>query len=68
MIGFLPPLVKRVTACGARLTVLEHKSEHAGARPGFRITLYPRTIETCDRVMDAPVSTSRDNAVPTPTT
>lgn len=69
MIVSFPPLVKRMTACGACLTVLERKSELAGARPCFRVTLDPRRIETCDTVpLEVPVSTSRDSEVPTPTT
>ena len=32
MVGFFPPLVKQVTACGARLTVLELRADLAGAR------------------------------------
>lgn len=51
MIGFFPPLVKQVTACGARLTVLELKPELAGERPAFRITLDPRELDACDKVL-----------------
>lgn len=51
MIGFFPPLVKQVTSRGARLTVLELRSELAGQRPGFRITLDARELESCDKVL-----------------
>lgn len=51
MIGFFPPLVNQVTACGARLTVLELKRELADERPGYRITLDPRELATCDKVL-----------------
>lgn len=51
MVGFFPPLVKQVTAHGARLTVLELKSELAGERGGFTITLDPAALETCDKVL-----------------
>jgi uncharacterized protein (DUF4213/DUF364 family) len=51
MVGFFPPLVKQVTACGARLTVLELKAELAGERAGFRVTLDPAALRTCDKVM-----------------
>jgi len=51
MIGFFPPLVKQVTAHGARLTVLELRSELAGVRAGFRITLDPRELAGCDKVL-----------------
>ena len=51
MVGFFPPLVKQVTSCGARLTVLELRPELAGAREGFRITLDARELEACDKVL-----------------
>ncbi len=51
MVGFFPPLVKQVTACGARLTILELKPELAGEHPGFRVTLDPRELGTCDKVL-----------------
>lgn len=55
MIGFFPPLAKQVTACGARLTVLELRAELAGERAGesgrFRITLDPRELAGCDKVL-----------------
>jgi uncharacterized protein len=51
MIGFFPPLVKQVTACGARLTVLELRPELAGPREGFHITLDARELQGCDKVL-----------------
>ncbi len=51
MIGFFPPLVKRVTDCGARLTVLELRSDLAGPREGFHITLDARELGACDKVL-----------------
>jgi uncharacterized protein (DUF4213/DUF364 family) len=51
MVGFFPPLVKQVTARGARLTVLELKSELAGERDGFHITLDPAALQACDKVL-----------------
>ena len=51
MIGYFPPLVKRVTDCGARLTVLELRSDLAGPREGFRITLDARELADCDKVL-----------------
>ena len=51
MVGYFPPLVKQVTARGARLTVVELKSELAGEREGFRITLDARELAACDQVL-----------------
>ncbi len=59
MIGFFPPLVKQVTARGARLTVLELRADLAGEFAGegageagsFRITLDPRELIRCDKVL-----------------
>lgn len=51
MVGFFPPLVKQVTACGARLTVLELRPELAGAREDFHITLDARELRSCDKVL-----------------
>ena len=51
MVGFFPPLVKQVTASGAKLTVVELKAELAGERAGFRVTLDPRELRTCDQVL-----------------
>ena len=51
MVGYFPPLVKQVTARGARLTVLELRRDLAGERAGFRITLDPRDLQRCDKVL-----------------
>jgi hypothetical protein len=51
MVGLFPPLVQQVTTGGARLTVLELKAELAGDRTGYRVTLDPRELETCDKVL-----------------
>jgi uncharacterized protein (DUF4213/DUF364 family) len=51
MVGFFPPLLKQVTAHGARLTVLELKAELAGAHPGFEVTLDPAALRHCDKVL-----------------
>ena len=51
MIGFFPPLVKPVTACGARLTVLELRADLAGQHPGFTVTLDPAALQACDKVL-----------------
>ena len=51
MIGYFPPLVQRVTASGARLTVLELRTDLEGPREGFHITLDARKLEACDKVL-----------------
>jgi uncharacterized protein len=51
MIGLFRPLVARVREAGARLTVLELKSELAGEHEGFRVTLDPADLASCDKVV-----------------
>jgi uncharacterized protein (DUF4213/DUF364 family) len=51
MIGLFRPLVARVGAAGARLTVLELKPELAGEHDGFRVTLDPADLGSCDKVV-----------------
>ena len=51
MVGLFPPLIKRVTHTGARLTVLERRSELAGTYPAFDCTLDPADLATCNKVL-----------------
>lgn len=51
MVGFFPPLLKQVTAHGAKLTVLELKAELAGAQPDCEVTLDPTALRRCDKVL-----------------
>jgi len=51
MVGFFPPLVKQVTAHGARLTVLELRADLAGVHAGFTVTLDPSALQSCDKVL-----------------
>ncbi len=51
MVGHFPPLLKQVTASGARLTVLELRADLAGTHPGFTVTLDPRALADCDKVL-----------------
>jgi len=51
MVGFFPPLVRQVTALGARLTVLELRPELAGEHAGYTVTLDPRALNDCDKVL-----------------
>jgi hypothetical protein len=50
MVGFFPPLVKRVTARGARLTVPERRADLAGPREGFDITLDAAELAGCTQL------------------
>jgi uncharacterized protein (DUF4213/DUF364 family) len=51
MVGFFPPLVRQVTARGARLTVLELRADLAGQHAGFEVTLDPTALNDCDKVL-----------------
>ena len=51
MIGLFPPLVSRVLATGARLTVLELRADLAGPREGWGITLDPAVLAGCNKVL-----------------
>ena len=51
MVGYFPPLLRQVTARGARLTVLELRADLAGEHDGFTVTLDPRDLNGCDKVL-----------------
>lgn len=51
MIGLFRPLIARVGAAGARLTVLELRPELAGEHEGYRVTLDPAELASCDKIM-----------------
>lgn len=51
MIGFFAPLVPRLVAAGARLTVVELKAELAGQGAGYRVTLDRNELATCNKVL-----------------
>lgn len=51
MVGLFPPLLKQVTAQGARLTVLELRAELAGVHAGYTVTLDPAALNDCDKVL-----------------
>ena len=51
MIGLFRPLLGRVLASGARLTVVELKAELAGAADGYRVTLDAAELATCEKVV-----------------
>lgn len=51
MVGLFRPLLASITAAGARLTVLELKTELAGEHAGYRVTLDPGELAGCDKVL-----------------
>lgn len=51
MIGLFPPLIERVLAAGARLTVLELRADLAGPREGWKVTLDPAALADCNKIL-----------------
>lgn len=51
MVGLFTPLLKQVTAAGARLTVIELNPERVGEYEGYRVTLDAGELEACDKVL-----------------
>jgi len=51
MIGLFTPLLPRVLASGAQLTVIELKAHLAGDREGYRVTLDADELRRCDKVV-----------------
>ena len=51
MIGLFRPLLGRVLESGARLTVVELKTELAGTVDGYRVTVDASELETCAKVV-----------------
>ena len=51
MVGYFKPLAARIADVGARLTVLELKPELVGDKEGHRVTLDPRDLAGCGKVL-----------------
>jgi uncharacterized protein (DUF4213/DUF364 family) len=51
MIGLFTPLLPRVLASGAALTVVELKAQLAGVRDGYRVTLDAHALRHCNKVL-----------------
>jgi uncharacterized protein (DUF4213/DUF364 family) len=51
MIGMFTPLLRRITASGARLTIIELKPELAGEHEGYRVTLDAEELSGCSKVV-----------------
>ena len=51
MIGLFPPLVKGIVQAGARLTVVELRTDLAGERDGYRVTTDRNELAACNKVI-----------------
>ena len=51
MIGLFKPLVGRILASGAKLTVVELKAELAGEHDGYRVTTDAEALASCSKVV-----------------
>lgn len=51
MIGFFPPLVDQIAACGARLTIVELNPDFVGDHPGYRVTLDAGELAACNKIL-----------------
>lgn len=51
MIGLFGPLIARIVAAGARLTVLELDPRRAGVFDGYRVTVDPRDLTGCAKLL-----------------
>jgi uncharacterized protein (DUF4213/DUF364 family) len=51
MIGLFRPLIKRIVASGARLTVIELNDRLAGAQDGYVVTLDRQQLAACNKVI-----------------
>lgn len=51
MIGLFTPLIERILAAGAQLTVVELNPALAGERDGYRVTLAPADLADCTQVV-----------------
>lgn len=51
MIGMFTPLLRRITASGACLTIIELKPELAGEHEGYRVTLDAEELSGCSKVV-----------------
>jgi uncharacterized protein (DUF4213/DUF364 family) len=51
MIGYFPPLLRRIIDNGARLTIVELRADLAGEHDGYRVTLDPGQLSDCSKVV-----------------
>ena len=51
MVGFFPPLVRRLVERGIDLTVIEKQEKFATAEEGCRVSFDPADLERCNKVL-----------------
>lgn len=51
MIGFFAPLVEKISASGARLTVIELNPAFLGDHAGYRVTLDAGELASCNKIL-----------------
>jgi uncharacterized protein (DUF4213/DUF364 family) len=51
MIGFFPPLIRRVLSAGAKLTVIELNAELAGDYTDYTVSLNAKDLRQCNKVL-----------------
>lgn len=51
MIGYFAPLLSRITASGARLTIVELRADLVGEHDGYRVTLAAEDLSGCSKVI-----------------
>lgn len=51
MVGFFSPLIKIIEKCGAELIIIEKKEGLIKKYPRFHITLNPRELKQCNKVL-----------------
>lgn len=51
LVGLFGPLMDRLVASGARITVLELRADWVGQHPGYEVTLKPQALRACNKVL-----------------
>jgi uncharacterized protein (DUF4213/DUF364 family) len=51
LVGLFGPLMPRLVASGARITVVELRAELAGRHDGYEVTLDPAALRRCNKVL-----------------
>lgn len=51
LVGLFGPLMKRLTQTGARITVLELRTDWVGRHEGYEVTLDAAALEPCNKVL-----------------